>query len=372
MDMQLISKCRLFEGLEEEEIHQIIRGLETTIIPSGSPVISEHGMGDFLYVIMKGCVVITKELAEKDETSAAQLKELEPGDFFGEMSLIDDEPRSANVVSKDDCELLLIPKERFLKIAYAHPLVLFNLIKTLSWRLRDTNDKFIEVMDKLIAQNRLMAIGMAASKIIHDIKTPLTVIVLTAQLVENMHPEIKEFADSIVRQTQTIDQMVREILDFAKGNVIPINPVQINLENFLNDIKETIGYTLQGRKIDFFMENRVQREVRFDETKIRRVLVNLLKNASEAVKDPGYLRLDSYMEDNNLVLIVSDSGPGVSERIRPLLFSPFQSEGKSHGTGLGLAISQKLINEHNGTIEYKPNEPHGAIFIITLPQPAAR
>jgi len=370
MSRDFISKCKLFEGLSKEEAEQVVEGLSTIVIPAGSPVISEHGQGDNVYIIVKGAVEINKELGEKDEGMAAQLKILEEGDFFGEMSLLDNEPRSANVISRDNAELISIPKERFLKLAFSHPLVLFNLIRTLSWRLRDTNDKFVEVMNKLIAQNRLMAIGMAASKIIHDIKTPLTVIVLTAQLVENMHPEIKEFTESIVRQTQAIDQMVREILDYAKGNTTPINPQKINLDTFLGEIKETISYTIQGRKLEFFLENRMKQDVWFDENRVRRVLVNLLKNAAEAVKDPGYIRLDSYLEDDNLYLIVSDNGPGVSERIRPQLFNPFQSEGKSRGTGLGLAICQKLVNEHHGSIEYKPNEPHGAMFIIRLPQQA--
>ncbi len=368
MNIGFLKQCKLFEQMSEEEINITIDGLKTLVVPTGKSVIAEHTLGDSLFVIVKGSVEINKEIAENDEDMVAQLKVMQPGEFFGEMSLLDNEPRSANVISRDNVELLVIPKERFLNIAYSNPKVLFNLIRTLSWRLRDTNQKFAEVMEKLIAQNRLMAIGMAASKIIHDIKTPLTVIVLAAELIESLYPESKEFAKNIVSQTHVIDQMVREILDFAKGKSTPITPQKVNLITFFDDIEATIGQTLSGRDIDFAINNKVNEDVFFDESKIRRVLGNLIKNSSEAIENNGFIHIDARFEDKVLYFVVSDNGYGISEHIRANLFSPFLSEGKPSGTGLGLAISKKLISEHKGTIEYEPNQPQGTIFTIKLPQ----
>ncbi len=360
--------CKLFDNMTDEEISSVIEGLQTVVVPTGLSVISEHAHGDNLYVIIKGNVEIIKDIAENDDDVVAQLKVLEPGEFFGEMSLLDDEPRSANVISKNNVEVLVIPKERFQQIAYSNPKVMFNLIRTLSWRLRDTNQKFAETVERLIAQNRLMAIGMAASKIIHDIKTPLTVTVLTAQMLESLYPDGKKFTESIVKQTMIIDQMVREILDFAKGNTTPINPQQINLERFVQDINDTFGQTITRSDVSFTIQNRAKENAYFDESKIRRVLINLMKNSYEAMKEKGEIRLDVMMEDNTLVFIVSDTGQGIPSRIKANLFSPFQSEGKSQGTGLGLAISKKIVHEHKGTIDYIPNVPKGTIFIIKLPQ----
>lgn len=368
MDKQFFKQCKLFVNLPDEELNSIIEGLETITIPCGKSVIAEHTSGESLYVIIKGTVEINKEITKTEDNVLAQLKVMGPGDFFGEMALIDNQPRSAGAVALEDVELMVIPKERFLRIAYSNPRVLFNLISALSWRLRDSNVKFAEVMEKLIAQNRLMAVGMAASKIIHDIKTPLSITVLTAEIIKKLYPESMEFADSIVHQTNLIDQMVREILDFAKGNTTPISPRMVNLNTFLQDLKDTFGQTLVNRDIDFIVENRVLEEVWMDDTKIRRVLINLLKNSSEAMTKKGYIRIDAMLDEDNLVLVVSDNGPGLSDHMKANLFSPFLSEGKTHGTGLGLAITQKLVHEHRGTLEYKPNEPHGVIFIIKLPQ----
>ncbi len=368
MDMSFYRSCKLFDNMSEEEITTVIEGAETITIPTGASVISEHALGDSLFVIVKGSVEINKELAEKDDNMVAQLKVMQPGEFFGEMALIDNEPRSANVVSRDNVELLVIPKERFLNIAYTNPKVLFNLIRTLSWRLRDTNQKFAEVMEKLIAQNRLMAIGMAASKIMHDIKTPLNVISLTAELVENLCPDTKEFAESIVRQSKSIEQMVLEILDFARGKQTPISPQKVKLDSFLNEIRDTFEPTLAGRDIRFELNNQVQQDVFFDESKIRRVIINLLKNSSEAMTVDGYIRIGARMDSGFLIISVSDDGRGVPEHIKNNLFSPFQTEGKRSGTGLGLAITQKLVHEHKGTIEHESNHPRGTVFTVRLPQ----
>jgi signal transduction histidine kinase len=368
MDMSFYRSCKLFDNMSEEEITTVIEGAETITIPTGASVISEHALGDSLFVIVKGSVEINKELAEKDDNMVAQLKVMQPGEFFGEMALIDNEPRSANVVSRDNVELLVIPKERFLNIAYTNPKVLFNLIRTLSWRLRDTNQKFAEVMEKLIAQNRLMAIGMAASKIMHDIKTPLNVISLTAELVENLCPDTKEFAESIVRQSKSIEQMVLEILDFARGKQTPISPQKVKLDSFLNEIRDTFEPTLAGRDIRFELNNQVQQDVFFDESKIRRVIINLLKNSSEAMTVDGYIRIAARMDSGFLIISVSDDGRGVPEHIKNNLFSPFQTEGKRSGTGLGLAITQKLVHEHKGTIEHESNHPRGTVFTVRLPQ----
>ncbi|HCM15576.1 MAG TPA: histidine kinase, partial [Candidatus Cloacimonas sp.] len=201
----------IFRGLTEAEIDEFSPDLQRVKYVKGAQIISEHDTADNLYFICKGKVKISKGLKNL-ETPSADLTTLEPGEFFGEMGIINDEARSATVVATEDVELLLIPKDLFLRISFKHPEVMFNLMQTLSGRLRDTNERFASLMDEMISKNRLMAIGMAASKIIHDLKTPLTVIVLTAQLIENLFPGSSEFSQSIVKQTRLIDQLVREIL----------------------------------------------------------------------------------------------------------------------------------------------------------------
>ena len=363
------AKPGLFEGLSEEELDQFFAGLKRMKFQEGTQIITEHEAADSLFFICKGKVEINKGLKNPD-TPAAQLSVLEPGDFFGEMGVIDEEPRSASVLALEEVELLIIPKAVFIELSFKYPTVMFNLIRTLSDRLRSTNERFVGLMDDMISQNRLMAIGMAASKIIHDIKTPLTVIVLTAQLIENLFPGSEEFTQSIVKQTRLIDQLVREILDFARG--IETAPLiqKVDLQKVFEDIKEINETALKGRKIAFVVENKVHDYVYFDEAKIRRVLVNLIKNSSEALDSDSdkEIKLTASMNSGWLQISVIDNGPGIPLRIRDSIFEPFVTNGKNHGTGLGLPICRKLVQEHKGRLEFIPLEPTGSRFDIRIPQ----
>lgn len=364
------TKCAnigIFYGLSEDVVNDFTRDLERIRFPMGAAIISEHSMGDNLFFICKGKVEISKGL-NNPETPFAQLSVLEPGQFFGEMGLIDDEPRCASVIALEDVELLVIPRDVFSTICFNHPIVMFNLMRTLSGRLRDTNERFVDLMDQMISKNRLMAIGMAASKIIHDIKTPLTVIVLTAQLIESIFPGSNEFTESIVKQTKMIDQLVREILDFAKGTETPVMIQKVDLDAFFHEITDVYVSALQGRNINFVVENKVTDYVHFDEGKIRRVLINLIKNASEAIPADGEIKIVAGISSGWLQISVVDNGPGISTKIREDLFQPFVSEGKAHGTGLGLAICKKLVQMHSGRLEFIPVQPHGCRFDIRIPQ----
>jgi signal transduction histidine kinase len=357
----------IFHGLSEETVNEYAKDMERKWYKKGNAIIMENTEGDNLYYICHGRVEINKGL-DNSETPFAQLSVLEPGDFFGEMSIINDEPRSASVVALDDVELLVMPKDVFVNITFNHPVVMFNLIRTISGRLRNTNDKFIDLMNQMISKNRLMAIGMAASKIIHDIKTPLTVIVLTAQLMESLSPDNAEYARSIVKQTKMVDQLVREILDFSRGTESAPLIQKVDLDAYFKEIKETYGPSLKGRDVGFTIDNKVNEPVFFDESKIRRVLMNLLKNSSEAIEEKGEIRIVASLTANWLQISLIDNGPGVAEDIRPELFKPFVTQGKTHGTGLGLAICKKLVQEHGGRLEFIPIQPQGARFDIRLPQ----
>ncbi len=368
MSNDIRPKCvGMFNGISEESVENLTKDLQRIKLPKGESIIAEHTKGDNLYLICKGKVEITKDLKSSD-TPVAQLTILEPGDFFGEMSIVDDEPRSAGVVAVEDVELLVIPREYFSKIAFAEPQVMYNLIRTMTCRLRDTNTRFVELAEELISKSRLSAIGMAASKIIHDIKTPLTVIVLTAQLIESIFPGSSEFTESIVKQTKLVDQLVREILDFAKGHEVEPMIQQVNLDTFFESIMDTYGHALQGREITMTAINNVKEPVYFDESKIRRVMLNLIKNSSEAIPEGGAINLSARLQSGWLQISVIDNGPGIPEHLKENLFQPFVSEGKPHGTGLGLAICQKLVNEHRGRLEYLPVETGGTRFDIRIPQ----
>lgn len=357
----------LFTGLSEDLIHDFSKDLKTVKYKKGKEILLENSEGSCLYVIKKGRVEINKAL-ESMETPFAQLSEMSEGDFFGEMSLLNEAPRSCTVKAITDVELQEIPRDAFVNLSFNHPIVMFNLIRILSTRLRVTNERFTELMNEMIRKNRLMAIGMTASKIIHDIKTPLTVIVLTAQLIESLFPDSAEFTSSIVKQTKLVDELVRETLDYVKGIPQPIMAQKVDMAAFLKDLKDTYGASLKSREIKLVVENKCSEHVYFDEERIRRVIINLIRNSSEALEDNGEIRITASLASNWLQISVTDNGPGIPESIVPDLFKPFVTYGKPNGTGLGLPICEKIVQEHSGRMEFYPVKPHGARFDIRIPQ----
>ncbi|MCB5234434.1 MAG: cyclic nucleotide-binding domain-containing protein [Candidatus Cloacimonetes bacterium] len=357
----------LFQGLKEEDLVPYEEDLKKRKFKVGDLIITEHDNANSLFYIMQGKVTIKKSLKSM-ESPFAELTTLQEGEVFGEMGIISDAPRSATVEVLEDVEVLDINKEAFVRLSYKHPVVMINLMQTLSTRLRDTNERFVELLDEMLRKNRLMTIGMAVSRVIHDIKTPLTVIILTAQLIENLYPDSDKFSQSIVKQSRLIDQMVREILDFARG--VEVTPViqKVDLNSFFEELQKCHETAMKGRDIDLVFEHKITEPVYFDENKIRRVMENLIKNASEAMIEPGEIRVTATKSSGWLQISVIDNGPGVPMSIRDSIFQPFVTEEKQRGTGLGLPICHKIVMEHKGRMEYFPVEPHGSRFDVRLPQ----
>lgn len=346
--IELLQNIQFFDGLSDSDIVLISQKFQIVQFKKGKTVIDEGDIGDCFYIIGEGEIEINRRI-DLSQTVTPLIK-LGVNEYFGEMSLIDENPRSANAVAFTDVTLLKLSKDDFIGICLRHPSVLFNLIRTLSGRLRDTNQKFIDMVDTLIRKNKLVAIGMAASKIIHDMKTPLSVIVLTAQMLERLYPESEEYTRDIIQQTQTMDQMVKEILDFAKGQPSQLDIEEVPFNDFVDEVVMTAKQMSNRKQIEFLVDNSVIVSVVFDRKKISRCLYNLIKNSIESIEIKGTIRLSIEKIEDKLHFSLLDNGPGIPENVIEKMFEPFISQGKENGTGLGLAICHKIVQDHNGII----------------------
>jgi signal transduction histidine kinase len=126
---------------------------------------------------------------------------------------------------------------------------------------------------------------------------------------------------------------------------------------------------MDGRAIELEVDVDTKAVARFDETRVARAIHNLARNAIEAMAERGgRLTLRGHLEGRDLVIVVSDTGPGIPKEIEGRLFQSFVTAGKQGGTGLGLAIVKKIVEEHGGTIEARSSN-RGTTFVIKLPQP---
>ena len=216
---------------------------------------------------------------------------------------------------------------------------------------------------------RLTTIGRLLSQVIHDFKTPMTVISGHVQMMTTADDaDVRaEHALAVLKQLETLTAMQREVLDFARGER-RIFVRRVYLNRYFDDIKKQIEQYAAGQPITVEFDIDTKVTARFDETRVARAVQNLARNAVEAMaKEGGILRIYARMDADDLLIGVSDTGPGIPEEIQGRMFQSFVTAGKQGGTGLGLAIVKKIVEEHKGSIEVR-STPQGATFELRLPQ----
>jgi signal transduction histidine kinase/putative methionine-R-sulfoxide reductase with GAF domain len=222
-------------------------------------------------------------------------------------------------------------------------------------------------------EDRLTTIGRLLSGVIHDLKTPLTVISGYVQLMQSAdNREVREdYAEQVLKQFDHISAMQREVLEFARGEKSVLIR-KVYLQKFFEDVRMQLEKDLKNRDIDLVVEVKDKGTARFDEGKILRVVHNLARNAAEAIADRGgrfTITVAKRKAEGTLVITFADNGPGIPKEIEHRLFQSFVTAGKKGGTGLGLAIVKKIAEEHGGTITVHSTRA-GATFELRLPQTA--
>jgi len=218
--------------------------------------------------------------------------------------------------------------------------------------------------------NRLAAIGQALSGVMHDLRTPMTIISGNAQLMadEDDPTERQTCADAIARQIAAMGTMTNEILAFSRGqSKLLLQKTQ--LHHFVTELTLELEQEFAGHNIELSVHTNYRGPVRMDEGKVRRLIFNLARNAREAMTDGGRVALgfdhDPTRED--IVITITDNGSGIPAEIQDQLFESFVSSGKAEGTGLGLAIVKKIVDEHGGSISFT-SMPAGTSFQIRIPR----
>ena len=215
-------------------------------------------------------------------------------------------------------------------------------------------------------RDRLAAIGRMLAGLLHDLKTPMTIISGYAQLMAACDDSAARdgYVEQIQRQFDLMAGMTREVLAFARGDTdLVVRKVYVH--RFVEELQTQLGAATAGRGIELSLEARYDGVAFFDEQKLLRVFHNLARNAIEAMPEGGKLHVVVDTDGDKLVWSVSDTGPGIPPELRGRLFELFAT-GKKGGTGLGLAIVKKIVDDHHGTIACDSG-PGGTRFEIRIP-----
>jgi signal transduction histidine kinase len=214
---------------------------------------------------------------------------------------------------------------------------------------------------------RLVTIGQMLSGVLHDLRTPLTVVGGYAEMMAGEESaELRaEMSKTIMAQLEHISNMQQETLAFVRGErSVLLRKVFMHV--FMKDLSEQLQQEFAGTQVELKVLTNYTGAARFDESKIRRALFNLARNAIDAMPGGGRFLLTVDREGDDLVFRARDNGPGIPPEIASRLFESFVTS-KSSGTGLGLAIVKKIAKEHGGTATFKTQIGKGTSFEVRFP-----
>ncbi len=239
-----------------------------------------------------------------------------------------------------------------------------RLINSLASQISRSIETY-QLKDEKIKADRLASIGNMMSTIVHDLRTPMNNIYGFVDLMQEEEDQNvrQEYAEIIINQIKILNNMTKDILDFAKGKTT-ILPVKHPVDKLLDDFTKVFKPDVEKKGFKFESACNAQAMIYIDPEKITRVFMNIMKNAIEAMDEGGKFSITANQINGEIEFLLSDTGEGIPAEIRDKLFDSFVTSGKKGGTGLGLAIVKKLIDQHKGRIEVDSEPGKGTTFKI--------
>lgn len=229
-----------------------------------------------------------------------------------------------------------------------------------------------DIFTMLRQRRHLADLGLAVAKINHDLRNTLTSAqMLSDQVVALDDPKIQRLAPRLVQSIDKAVGFAQSVLDYGRQSGTPPKPAPVDLRALVDE-SAIDADAMRHPGIAYRNDVPDGVTIRVDPEQLARVLVNLLRNAREALETAGdtvaapAIAVSFADGDDGLLLTVADNGPGLPPRARDNLFVAFEGSAKAGGTGLGLAIARELVAAHGGTLSYVPLDP-GTRFDIRLP-----
>lgn len=360
-----LESCKLFNSLAPAELATLKSVTRETRFAGGQEIFKEGDAGDALYAIASGTVQISGVVSGGERQIFSRLP---AGDVFGEMAVIDNQPRSASAVAEVDTIVYRIPREAMLQMLGSSPNFALSMMREITKRLRDFNRQYIRTV---LQAERMALVGRFASSIVHDLKNPLTIIGIAADLAcqPNVPDGARKLAQTRIRkQVDRISTMVSDILEFTCGGQTQPTLAVLDYAEFVKPVIEEIAREIEPKGVAVeFIEQAPHVRVPINPRRLSRVFYNLMFNAVDEMPEGGRIKLHFRTNANELITEIEDTGEGIAKEVIDKLFEAFATFGKARGTGLGLSIAKRIVEEHSGRI-YAQNVPNGgALFGFTLP-----
>ena len=357
---------RFLTGFTPGGRERLLAGLICEDHAPGVYLFHEGDVADGVYLVLKGQIELVRAAGKNEKL----LGSIEAGDYFGEVAVLDGFGRSTAARANGPVSTGKIPRATLLEVLAHEPgSTTLGLFQHVLAHLRKANDLIVR---EVVHKEKLSLVGEMASSLMHDLRTPVTGIRLSADLIGMASPQgkVPAWCEGIRLQCDRLVGMAAQLMEFSKGeSKLELNGTTTTA--FLDQFKTlNEGHLSQTRTaIDFEAE---PDEIEIDSVRMQRVVQNLVLNAIEALHatPQPVITVRAWVKPPTFYLSVKDNGPGIPPAIQSQIFEPFVTHGKREGTGLGMAIVRNIVTAHRGEISFETASGQGTTFLICLPRKA--
>ncbi len=380
-----LRRVYFFKDLDDEEIGLIAAACTEEDYAAGDILFVEGSKADRFYIVIEGRVEVWKNFYDpKPDLLAVH----GPGHFFGEMSMIDDLPRSATVVAKDKVRVLYLNREDFRRLIRERSAIALSVMTSISYMVRSANEVFVEDLRRRneeleraygeleraqaerLRNERLSTLGKFSSLILHDLRNPLSVLKGQLQLMELQAEEpdkLRAHIRASLGEVSRLERLANEFLDYSRGE-IRLDMAVARPSELLARVEDGIRDRLEREGIRSELVIGFDEPVILDAERVLRALHNIADNARKAMASRGgVLVLRSRREEACLVFEVSDSGEGMEPEVLEHVFEPFYSASGQGGTGLGMLIVKNIVEAHGGSVRLRSAPGQGTTVSLSFP-----
>lgn len=366
LKIELLKKIDLFRLLPLDTLEVILKRSRDVVLKEDEILFQEGIAANMMYVILSGKMLIYNK--------RKRITVLEQGEYFGEMSLIDEKCRSASARAMGNVMMMEIPGDLFSQFIFSNSQALFQMMKVLSHRIRSDLDEMSSEVLRICnfthdMRNCLVPLGIAEAL--------LEEAIVALRGREEGH-KCREGLEQVRKSFKTLSSVKNNLvtlIDQSLGGVIKTKAeyVRANLD-ILPLVKETVEEIschkyLKRKDVKVICEGEIKKGY-FNYLDIKRVLQNLLINAGYATKENGKIVIQVKDLNDMIQISVIDHGSGIPDEIKPLLLKETYTT-KPDGNGFGLVSSRELIEEfQKGRIWFESEVNDGTTFHFTIPHAA--
>ena len=394
----------VFPGLEEEDLTELASVAEIHTYPASTVFCHEGAHEDTFYLIVEGHAYVTKYFDEEKPRRLLHL--LGPGDFFGEIALVEEGPRTATVDTDGPITLLEIQRDDFLRVLKRSAPMAIRVVLQVTSRLRDADQTAIRDLRRTNAElrqayHKLERLDKAKADFIgvvgHELRTPLTVISGYVDMLRD-HAKVREdeslrmLSQGTLTGMRRLQSIIDNILDVSKldSAVLEVRKVPASIVVLIKEIEAGFKDALEERRLQFRTHGLSELPfIMADGDLLYRAFYQLIMNAIKYTPDGGQITVSGReIQDDGgqkaIEIVIADTGIGIDEEFHGLIFEKFYQTGqvmlhssgatkfKGGGPGLGLAIAKGAIAVHGGKVwvesqGYDEENFPGSRFHVQLP-----